>query len=147
MLYISGKLGQIWLVNKIRYTILLTIFLGFGGLQGCSFLALKDCNILTFYNCSLENDEQIIDTGRFNYSYQEPNRKPLSNARVKSLKLGQPKLKAPFLKKNNSLPSKQYFSANGNICRTIDASGSEVACAISGRWQKSPPVLANSLPQ
>jgi hypothetical protein len=147
MLYILSKSRRVGLVNKIRHTILLIIFLGFGGLQGCSFLALKDCNILTFYNCSLENDEQIIDTGRFNYSYQEPRRKPLSNARVKSLRLGHPKSNILPLKKNNSLSSKQYFSANGNICRTIDAAGSEVACAVSGRWRESPPVLANSLPQ
>lgn len=135
------------LVNRIRRIILLIIFVGLGGLQGCSFLPLKDCNILTFYNCSLEDDKQIIDTGKFNYSYQEPARKPLSNARVKSLRLGRPILNVTQNKKNNLLSSKRYYSANGNICRSIDATGSEVACAVSGRWRESPSVLANSLPQ
>ena len=135
-----------WAVNKIRRIILLIIFFGLGGLQGCSFLSLKDCNILTFYNCSLEDEEQIIDTGKFNYSYRDPVRKSLSNARVKSLRLGRPNRKTTQ-KNHNSLSSKQYYPANGNICRTIDAAGSEVACAVSGRWRESPSVLANSLPQ
>ena len=134
-------------MNRIRHIILLIIFVGLGGLQGCSFLPLKDCNILTFYNCSLEDDKQIIDTGKFNYSYQEPARKVLSSARVKSLRLGRPTSNITQNKKNNSLPSKRYYSANGNICRAIDATGSEVACAVSGRWRESSPILANSLPQ
>ena len=134
-------------MNRIRHIILLIIFVGLSGLQGCSFLPLKDCNILTFYNCSLEDDEQIMDTGKFNYSYKEPARKVLSNARVKSLRLGRPSLNIIQDKKNNSSSSRRYYSANGNICHTIDATGSEVACAVSGRWRESAPILANSLPQ
>ena len=136
------------MVSRIRHIILI-IFFGVGGLQGCSFLPLKDCNILTFYNCSLEDNEQIIDTGRFNYSYQEPARKSLSNARVKSLRLGSPRVKITKNKLNKLLSSssKRYYSANGNICRSIDATGLEVVCAVSGRWRESPSVLANSLPK
>jgi hypothetical protein len=95
--------------------------------------------LLTFYNCSLESEEQIIDTGKFNYDYREPARKPLSNARVKSLRLGLPRVK-----KNNAVSSRQYYSANGNVCHTLDAHGSEVACAVSGRWHTSPSVLSNA---
>ncbi|MCK5917833.1 MAG: hypothetical protein KAG34_05380 [Cocleimonas sp.] len=71
----------------------------------------------------------------------------LSSARVKSLRLGRPNSNVISGKKNNSLSSKRYYSANGNICRMIDATGSEVACAVSGRWRESPSILANSLPQ
>lgn len=113
-----------------------------GNLQGCSFLPLKDCKLLTFYNCSLESEEQIIDTGKFNYDYREPVRKPLSNARAKSLRLGLPRVK-----KNKSVSSRQYYSANGNVCHTLDTNGSEVACAVSGRWRTSPSVLSHSLSQ
>ncbi|HFC91449.1 MAG TPA: hypothetical protein ENJ51_01405 [Leucothrix mucor] len=88
-----------------------------------------------------------MDTGKFNYSYKEPARKVLSNARVKSLRLGRPSSSLTHNKKNNSLSSRQYYSANGNICHTIDATGSEIACAVSGRWRESSPILANSLPQ
>lgn len=133
-------------MSRIR-RIILILFLGFGGLQGCSFLPLKNCNILTFYNCSLEDNEQIVDTGSFNYSYQEPARKSLSNARVKSLRLGRPSSSITKNKVKKTLSSKRYYSANGNVCRSIDATGLEVACAVSGRWRESPPVLANSLPQ
>ena len=95
----------------------------------------------------MEDNEQIVDTGSFNYSYQEPARKSLSNARVKSLRLGRPSSNIIKNKVKKSLSSKRYYSANGNICRSIDATGLEVACAVSGRWRESPPVLANSLPQ
>ncbi len=111
------------------------VFLALGGLQGCSFFSFKDCNILTLYDCSFKNNNDIIDTGSFSYSYQEPARKPLSKSRIKSLKLHTPRAK------------NQYYSANGHICRTIDATGSEVVCSVSGQWQTSPSILANSLPQ
>jgi hypothetical protein len=128
-------------VNKIKSTTLIVVFLGLTNLQGCSFLPFKNCNILTLYDCNFEADEQIIDTGKFSYHYQEPVRKPLSSARIKSLKLGHPKA----IKSNKrSLPSSnQYYSANGNVCHTIDANGKEVACAVSGRWQTSPSVFLN----
>jgi len=131
-------------VNKIKFTILVVVFLGLTSLQGCSFLPFKNCNILKLYDCSFGTDEQIIDTGKFAYHYQEPTRKPLSSARVKSLKLGHPTPKVIKNKKNHPRPSRQYYSANGNICHSIDANGKEVACAISGRWQASPPVFLNS---
>lgn len=135
------------LVNRKRLTTLLILFLGLGGLQGCSFLPFKECNILTFYKCTLESNDQIIETGKFNYSYREPARKPLSNARVKSLRLGHPRTKVKQRKKNKIKSPTRYYSANGNVCHTLDASGSEIACAVSGRWQASPSILVNSLSQ
>ena len=128
----------------MKWISLLIVFLVLGSLQGCSFLPLKNCKLLTFYKCSFENEQQIIDTGNFNYHYQEPARKPLSSSRIKSLKLPYPIVSVT---KKKELPANQYYSANGNICRIIDASGSEVICAVSGRWQASPPILANSLSQ
>jgi hypothetical protein len=134
-------------VNRRRLITLLILFWGVGSLQGCSFLPFKECNILTFYKCTLESNDQIIETGRFRYNYQEPARKPLSNARVKSLRLGHPRTKVKQSKKNKVISSTRYYSANGNVCHTIDASGSEIACAVSGRWQASPSILVNSLSQ
>jgi len=129
---------------RMKWIPLLIVFLGLGSLQGCNFLPLKDCKLLTFYKCSFENKQQIIDTGSFNYHYKEPARKPLSSSRIKSLKLTPPLVRVT---KKKELPPNQYYSANGNICRTIDANGSEVVCAVSGLWQASPPILANSLSQ
>ncbi|MCK5814017.1 MAG: hypothetical protein KAH03_07150 [Cocleimonas sp.] len=128
-------------MTRIKGITLLIIFFGLGGLQGCSFLPFKDCNLLDLSHCYFEKDQQIIDTGRFNYHYKEPARKPLTTARVKSLKLPLP---ASSVAKNNSRAPNQYYSANGNVCRTIDRNGSEVVCAVSGRWQASPSVFLNS---
>lgn len=131
-------------MNKIKFIILVIVFLGLASLQGCSFLPFKNCNILKLYDCNFETDEQIVDTGKFAYHYQEPARRPLSSARVKSLKLGQPIPKVITNKKNKRRSLNGYYSANGNICHTIDTNGKEVACAISGRWQASPSVFLNN---
>ena len=129
---------------RIKRITLWIVFFGLGGLQGCSFLPFKDCNLLDLYHCRFEKKQQIIDTGHFSYHYKEPARKLLTTARVKSLKLPLP---ASSVKRNIPAPSNQYYSANGNICRTIDRGGSEVVCAVSGRWQASPSVFVNSHPR
>ncbi len=107
-------------------------------LQGCSLW--KRDQLFNFW----QKKEIVLPTKHFNYSYQEPKRKILSSARVRSLKLKSPHLSRQ--QRSDYLP-RQYYSANGNICRRIDPSGSEIVCAVSGRWKSSPPILANSVGQ
>jgi len=108
-------------------------------LQGCSWW--KNDRILSFF----QKKETIIPIKNFHYNFQEPVRKRLSQERVRSLKLIIPRGRGLPIKNMSTASSRQYYSANGHLCRVIDTAGSEVVCAISGQWKMSPPVLVSSL--
>ncbi|HIO91253.1 MAG TPA: hypothetical protein EYG68_00220 [Leucothrix mucor] len=126
-------------MNKIRFITLLIVGMMILSLQGCSLW--KRDQIFNFW----QKKEIIPPAKNFSYNFQEPARKNLTGERIRSLRLQSPKLRRIDKSPPPEQSSKQYYSANGNVCRMIDASGAEVVCAVSGRWQASPSILANSV--
>ncbi|MCK5903108.1 MAG: hypothetical protein KAG28_08150 [Cocleimonas sp.] len=116
--------------------IILLLLLGLTfALQGCGVLTQKQ--VLKFW----QKDKVIRPSKTFRYDIKEPVRKPLSPARVKSLRLKSP---VAVYGKTSRLSSRQYYSASGYVCRILDRSGREIVCAVSGRWKRAPVILANS---
>ena len=128
-------------MTKNRIITLLGVGVMMLSLQACSLW--KRDQIFNFW----QKKEVILPVKDFNYNYQEPNRKILSPERVRSLRLKSPRLSHKSHAQNSDVRSRGYYSANGNFCRILDASGSEVVCAVAGRWQYSPSILANSVRQ
>lgn len=128
-------------MNKNRIITGLIVGVMILSLQGCSLW--KRDQIFSFW----QKEEIVLSAKNFTYSYQEPDRKNLSSERVKSLRLKSPHLLRSSRKRSSGFLSREYYSANGNVCRFIDISDSEVVCAVSGKWKSSPPILANSVGQ
>lgn len=115
-------------MNKAKFITLLlagsVIFL----MQGCSYWKGKD--------------EQIRPYKQFVYNFEQPRRMLLPSNKARQLQLPSAKINT---RRNEVLSPHHYYSANGNICRLLNVSGSEIVCAVSGQWQSSPAVLASSL--